>query len=99
MDREKYFNPFRKLEKHFNILVNGGKVKILKYKIISHMDAKLKQEYKTVELITKVSDDKLNSKRAEIIIQSDDRTIKLTGTFYGIQSQPGLKRYFYKIVD
>lgn len=98
MDEEIHIKPkHRKLDKHFDITVNGKRVKILNYKISSYEDAIDKREYQTIELITKISNKNLNYKRVNIIIERENNIIEIAGIFRVSFSQPGLSRYQFRV--
>lgn len=89
----------RKIKKHITVEVNNVTVKILNYKFITHTDPYSNEEKKYIELITKVSNAVLNSKKIKVLIRKDERIIDLSGSFILGLSQPGLFRYKYEIVE
>lgn len=98
MEDGEYFKPkHRKLDKHFDILVNGTHVKILKYKIYNKWNCLDKKEYQVIELISKISNQNLNFMKVNITIERDNNLIDIIGIFHGRFSQPGLDRYMFKI--
>ncbi|MFD2444047.1 hypothetical protein ACFSO7_08615 [Bacillus sp. CGMCC 1.16607] len=87
-------NKHRKIDKHFGIIVNNQSVKILKFKMDSYYDDYEDKEINTIELITKIPHDVFNHQEVLIDIDGVD---SIKATWCEGFSQPGLKRYKYKI--
>ncbi|MDQ0416103.1 hypothetical protein J2Z48_000261 [Croceifilum oryzae] len=85
----------RKIQKHFTILVNDQKVKILKFKKSSYQD-RFGEEISTIKLITKIDNLALRHRRVKIEIEDEPTTI---GTFVAGFSRPGLRTYTYRITE
>lgn len=98
MDQDNYTKPkHRKFEKHFPITINGNRVKILNYKISSLWDEYENQEYQVIELITKISNENLNYKKVNIIIESKNDILEIEGVLRVSSGQPGLSRHKFRI--
>lgn len=84
------------MKKHFTIIVNDQKVKILKFKKDSVQDRFTSEEIITIELITKMDSPVFGQRKVKIEIEDEPTII---GTFLSHFSQPGLHRYKYRIVS
>lgn|GEM_PF-4971212 len=94
MNEEQIIKRHKKIDQHYKILVNDINVKILNYKIEKGHD-----EFFYIELITKVSNEIFENKFVNIKIEKDNKKIEVIGTWAMKFSQPGLKRYKYKIKE
>jgi hypothetical protein len=98
VDDEKYLkHRQKKLDKHYSIIVNGNKVKILNYKFNEYIDKVTNDKISTIQLITKISNDVFYSKKIECTICKGNEDIQLTGTFSSALQAVSLFRYTYKI--
>jgi hypothetical protein len=85
-----------KIEKHFDITVNGSKVKIMNYKITEYRDEYSGLIGQKMEIITKISNKVLESKPFECLICKDNKEINFIGCWYSTFSRAGLFKYHYK---
>lgn len=83
----------QKLARHFDILCNGKKVKILNFKL-KETDGKL-----VLELITKLSNILLSQKNIYFEIYNKNQSIQLYCTWISEFHQTNLKRYYYKVCN
>jgi hypothetical protein len=67
-------NKDKKLSKHYDILINGKKVKILNYRIKNYKDSSVSG--RVIELISQLKFDKAGS--SDVIIEIDAPNEKLT---------------------
>ena len=82
----------QKLTKHFTILCNGNKVKILNYKLKQEQDGKL-----VLELITKIPNILLSQKNIRLEISDKKQPMQLYCTWLCELSEPNVKRYYYEV--
>lgn len=87
----------RKLDKHFNIVVNGKTVRILNYKINDVTNHLTNEPGQTIELITKITNGFSDHDKIECVISKENEEVRFTGTWYTTASQHGLKRYCYRV--
>jgi hypothetical protein len=85
-----------KIDKHFDIVANGKKVKIMNYKITEHRDEYTGLMGQNIELITKIQNKILESKPIACIICKDNEELSFTGFWYKTFSQAGLFKYHYR---
>ncbi len=85
-----------KIDKHFDILANGKKVKIMNYKITECRDGYSGLKGQNMEIITKISNKVLESKPIECIICKDNKELTFIGCWYSTFSRAGLFKYHYK---
>ncbi|WP_256762451.1 hypothetical protein [Cohnella sp. WQ 127256] len=90
-------NQHRKLEKHFYVIINNKKVKILNFKIEDRVDDLTGEVVRVMTIITKIQNEILKEKEIQIQISTNETDINFKGKYKGEFSQPGLKRYLYVI--
>lgn len=86
-----------KIDKHFDIIANGKKVKIINYKITEGRDEYSGLMGQNMEIITKISNKVLESKPIECIICKDNKELNFIGSWYSTRSQAGLFKYHYSV--
>ena len=89
----------KKIDKHFDISVNGKKAKIINYKISEYVDNYTGEKKQDFEIITKISNKALEDKPVECSFSKDGKEITLTGDWYATRSHAGLYKYHYHLTD
>ena len=89
----------KKIDKHFDIAVNGKKAKIMNYKVSDYTDDYTGEKGQNMELITKISNKILEGKPVDCIICKDNIEMKFVGNWYTTFSQAGLFKYRYRVIE
>ena len=86
----------RKLSKHYSVLINGEKIKILKYRFKPYQD-----QFESGELIELVSKIKIPHlyDEVEIEIETDDEKIHIKGKMKYAVSAPGNWQQAFLIIE
>lgn len=84
-------------DKHFQVIINNKRVRILNYKIEATIDDSTDKEVIILTLITKLYSEVFKDKEIQIQIKKNESNLILKGHYKGALLQPGLKRYIYNI--
>lgn len=87
----------KKIDKHFDIVANGKKAKIINYKLSDHIDEYTGEKSQNIEIITKISNKVFESKSIESVICKDNKELTFNGNWFSTFSHAGLSKYHYKV--
>ncbi|MGO4374920.1 hypothetical protein AB4Z21_30040 [Paenibacillus sp. MCAF20] len=84
-------------DKHFEVIINNKKTKILNYSIENRSDDLTGEVVKILTIKTKIFSEVFKDKEIQIMISNDGNELKINGTYKGVLLQPGLRNYIYKV--